>query len=63
MTCMHVLKLLDVENLTNKKRGTYYGEMNDWKRSKQRKLGVHLLYKAYLSFKLYQPEQMLYTDI
>ena len=44
MTCMHVLKLLDVENLTNKNRGTYYGEVNDWKPCKQSKLGVHLLY-------------------
>lgn len=63
MTCMHVLKLLDVENLTNKNKGTYYGEVNDWKPSKQSKLGVHLLYKAYQYFKLHQPEQMLYTDI
>lgn len=45
-----MIDAIGLNNLTNEKRGVYYGNIIHWKNSDRCKLGCHLLYRAMLVF-------------
>ena len=49
--------------LTNIQRGHVYGDVSGWSLSRRRQLGVHLLHKAYQSYRLHTPQQIYQTDL
>lgn len=56
-----IIDCLGVENLTNIKRGDYYGVTKSWPMNNRRKLGVYLLHKALHIF-LAEGESQLRPD-
>ena len=52
-----------IDMLTNVQRGHVYGDVSGWSLSRRRQLGVHLLYKAFLSYKLHPPQQIYHGDL
>lgn len=58
-----IIDCLGVENLTNIKRGDYYGIVKSWPMKNKRKLGVLLLYKAMNIFLVEGESQLRPNDI
>ena len=58
-----IVCLLGLEILTNIIRGHVYGCVCEWRKCKRRQLGVHLLYKAFRSFLIHTPQELLEQDI
>ena len=58
-----VVCLLGLEMLTNVQRGHVYGCVRGWRMCKRRQLGVHFLYKAFRSFLIHTPQELLEQDI
>lgn len=49
--------------LTNKQKGSVYGDMAGWTAGKRRQFGVFLLHKAFLSFLLDPPQPVGQDDL
>lgn len=58
-----IIDCLGVENLTNLKRGDYYGITKTWSTRDRKKLGVLLLYKAMHVFMVEGESQLRPDDI
>lgn len=58
-----IIECLGVENLTNIKRGDYYGVVKSWTMRERKKLGVLLLYKALQVFLVEGESQLGPNDI
>lgn len=58
-----IIDCLGVENLTNIKRGDYYGISKSWTMRDRKKLGVLLLYKAMQVFMVEGESQLRPSDI
>ncbi|KAJ3599082.1 hypothetical protein NHX12_033045 [Muraenolepis orangiensis] len=58
-----IVDAIGLKMLTNQKRGNYYGVVSTWQASKQRELGVHLLYRAMLIFLAEGERQLRPADI
>lgn len=58
-----MIDCLGVENLTNIKRGDYYGISKSWTMRDRKKLGVLLLYKAMQVFMVEGESQLRPNDI
>lgn len=58
-----IIDCLGVENLTNIKRGDYYGISKSWTMRDRKKLGVLLLYKAMQVFMVEGESQLRPNDI
>lgn len=58
-----IIDCLGVENLTNIKRGDYYGISKSWSRRDRKKLGVLLLFKAMQVFMVEGESQLRPNDI
>ncbi|TRY65678.1 hypothetical protein DNTS_005531 [Danionella cerebrum] len=59
--CM--VEAMGLKNLTNLKRGDYYGVVSKWPLCRRRELGVHLLFRAMKIFLLEGERQLRPTDI
>ena len=49
--------------LTNVQRGHAYGEVCGWRIARRRQLGVYLLHKAWLVYKLDPPQEIFRHDL
>lgn len=58
-----IIDCLGVENLTNIKRGDYYGATKSWPMNNRRKLGVYLLHKAMNIFLVEGESQLRPNDL
>lgn len=58
-----IIDCLGVENLTNIKRGDYYGISKSWSMKDKRKLGVYLLHKAMNIFLVEGESQLRPNDL
>lgn len=58
-----IIDCLGVENLTNNKRGDYYGIAKSWTMRDRKRLGVLLLYKAMQVFMVEGESQLRPNDI
>lgn len=52
-----------LDMLTNIQRGHVYGEVCGWRMCKRRKLGVHLLHKAFRAYLLDTPQEVFQHDL
>uniref|UniRef100_A0AAG5DLG4 LEM domain-containing protein n=1 Tax=Anopheles atroparvus TaxID=41427 RepID=A0AAG5DLG4_ANOAO len=58
-----IIDALGLQNLTNQKRGDYYGQSVSWPMKKRKLLGILLLYKAMLIFLAEGETQLLPSDL
>ena len=58
-----IVHLLGMHNLTNMKKGNYYGEAKEWEPRKKRQLGTVLLRKACAIFIAEGERQITPVDI
>uniref|UniRef100_A0A8C5P8P6 LEM domain-containing protein n=1 Tax=Leptobrachium leishanense TaxID=445787 RepID=A0A8C5P8P6_9ANUR len=54
---------IGLKMITNQKKGVYYGQMHNWNPTRQRRLGVHMLYKAMQIFLAEGERQLRPPDI
>jgi hypothetical protein len=57
------LPLTGVDLLTNIQRGHVYGDICGWRMGKRRKLGVHLLHKAFRAYTVDKPQEIFQDDL
>lgn len=58
-----IIDALGIQNLTNLKRGDYYGKTLSWPMKRRKQLGISLLYKALLIFLAEGETQLLPSDL
>ncbi|XP_065087660.1 ankyrin repeat and LEM domain-containing protein 1 [Ochlerotatus camptorhynchus] len=58
-----IIDALGVQNLTNLKRGDYYGKSLSWPMKRRKQLGILLLYKALLIYLAEGETQLLPSDL
>ncbi|XP_055533867.1 uncharacterized protein LOC129723579 [Wyeomyia smithii] len=58
-----IIDAFGVQNLTNLKRGDYYGKALSWPMKRRKQLGILLLYKAMLMFLAEGETQLLPSDL
>lgn len=58
-----IIDALGVQNLTNLKRGDYYGKSLSWPLKRRKQLGILLLYKAMLIYLAEGETQLLPSDL
>ena len=58
-----IVYVIGIDMLTNVQRGHVYGNVCGWRMCKRRKLGVHLLHKAFRTYQIHMPQELFLCDL